>query len=239
MKRRSLREVIFNMMGLTLAVLALLTPARGQETRGRVADPARLIEAQRTIETRTIELDPDAAAALARIVAKSQPATNAFNLHTLRFDVSENAKLFVFDETPLHPDGMPAYGNEFVTEGYIYPAGTLNGANGVNADGSPEFPKQVIGRWTCRGWHVGEGAKTVSGPWVVTHQYFDFGTEPGQSSLATDGVELVDIGKPVLRSIVGGTGAYALARGESRQTMIGFNQLNGVNLRVEIRVVMR
>jgi hypothetical protein len=49
----------------------------------------------------------------------------------------------------------------------------------------------------------------------------------------------VDIDKPVLRGIIGGTGAYSQARGEARQVMIGFNQLNGVNLRYEIKVVMR
>jgi hypothetical protein len=154
----------------------------------------------------------------------------------IRIDVSENAKRFIFDETPLHDDGAPAYGNEFVTEGYIYPYGTLDGTNGVNPDGSPEFPQLVIGRWTCRGWHVGEGAKTATGPWVVTHQLFDFGARAGDVTLATDGVELVDIGVPVKRAIIGGTGPYAEARGEAVQNMIGFNQLNGVNLRLEIKV---
>jgi hypothetical protein len=226
-----------------LAVLSMfLAPARAQELRGRMVNPARQTEASRIPEARTIELDQEAAEALARILESKNKAgqfTNFFNIHTLRFDVAENAKRFVFDETPLHPDGAPAYGNEFVTEGYIYPEGTLNGSNGVKEDGSPEFPNRVIGRWTCRGWHVGEGAKTVTGPWVVTHQLYDFGPEPGQSSIATDGVELVDIDKPVLRGIIGGTGAYSQARGEARQVMIGFNQLNGVNLRYEIKVVMR
>lgn len=157
----------------------------------------------------------------------------------LQFDVSENAKRFIFDETPLFPDGAPAYGNEFVTEGYIYPVGTLDDADGVNADGSPQFPNKVIGRWVCRGWHVGEGAKTVTGPWVVTHQLYDFGAKPGQSSLMTDGVELVDIGAPINRAISGGTGAFAETRGEATQTMIGFNQINGVKLRFSIRIVAR
>ncbi len=70
----------------------------------------------------------------------------------LQFDVAEDASRFVFDETPLHGDGLPAYGNEFVTQGYLYPPGTLtcvdNGCDGVNPDGSPEFPDLVIGTWT-------------------------------------------------------------------------------------------
>jgi hypothetical protein len=158
---------------------------------------------------------------------------------TLHFDVTENAKRFVFDETPLHADGAPAYGNEFVTEGYIYVAGTLNGSDGVNPDGSPQYPNKVVGRWTCRGWHTGEGAKTVTGPWVVTHQLYDLGKKPGQTMLVTDGLELVDLNESIQRAISGGTGAFAQARGEMRQTMIGFNQLNGVNLRVEFKVQNR
>lgn len=157
----------------------------------------------------------------------------------VQFDVSENAKRFIFDETPLFADGSPAYGNEFVTEGYIYPLGTLDNADGVNADGSPQFPDKVIGRWTCRGWHVGEGAKTVTGPWVATHQVYDLGAKHGQAMLTTDGLELVDIGVPINRAISGGTGQFAESRGEATQIMIGFNQLNGVKLRLTARVVNR
>ena len=44
---------------------------------------------------------------------------------TLAFDVAEDMTRFVFAEQPVHEDGMPAYGNPFITQGYIYPAGTL------------------------------------------------------------------------------------------------------------------
>lgn len=235
-----------------LALLALLTlfvsaaaQAAAQEKRGRMVSATRQSEApaEQTAESRTVRLDEEASASLARIltgVRSANPFANPLlDTRFIRFDVSENAKRFVFDETPLHADGSPAYGNEFVTMGYIYPEGTLNGTNGVKEDGSPEFPEKVIGQWSCRGWHVGEGAKTVTGPWVVTHQLFDFGPEAGRVTIATDGVELVDIGVPVMRAVVGGTGPYANVKGEARQTMIGFNQLNGVNLRLEIRLVTR
>jgi hypothetical protein len=154
----------------------------------------------------------------------------------IEFEVAENATRFIFDETPLDADGLPGYANEFITEGYIYQPGTIDGTNGVNPDGSPEFPDKVIGRWTCRGWHVGDGAKTVTGPWVVTHQLYDFGDTPGSEMLATDGVELVDLNVPVQRAIIGGTGPFAKARGELTQTMVGFNQLKGVNLRFSVNV---
>jgi hypothetical protein len=243
MKRKQLMKVQRSLSQAACAVLAVLTicltMAQAQAQRGRVSDPAARINKQSAtvLAETTITLDQEAVEALAQI---EQQSNNQFlQTRTLRFDVSENAKRFIFDETPLHPDGLPAYGNEFVTEGYIYPAGTLNATNGVKPDGSPEFPNRVIGRWTCRGWHVGEGAKTVTGPWVVTHQLYDFGPEAGRLTLVTDGVELVDIDKPVLRAVSGGTGPYAQARGEARQTMIGFNQLNGVNLRLEVRINTR
>src|SRR5262249_3667893 len=85
-------------------------------------------------------------AALAEVLSGGKTLDNKSDEKIIRFEVSENAKRFVFDETPLFDDGAPTYGNEFVTEGYIYPAGTLNGTNGVNPDGSPEFPNKVIGR---------------------------------------------------------------------------------------------
>lgn len=244
MKRTTLLKAHASIWNLAVAALAMLsifvTTTNAQELRGRMVTPKPRAEANiQTAESAAITLDQEATAALAKIIPSLGNFNNYEKTRVLRFDVSENAKRFIFDETPLHPDGAPAYGNEFVTEGYIYPEGTLNGTNGVKEDGSPEFPNKVIGRWTCRGWHVGEGAKTVTGPWVVTHQYFDFGHKAGRVSLATDGVELVDIDVPVLRAIIGGTGIYAQARGEAQQTMIGFNQLLGVNLRLELKVSLR
>ncbi len=152
-------------------------------------------------------------------------------------DIAENGTKFVFDETPVFPDGLPAYGNEFITEGYIYPAGTLNGTNGVNADGSPEFPALVIGRWTCRGWFTGDGAHSVTGPWVITHQYLDFGRTFGNTSITSDGFELVDLYIPVKRAITGGTGIYDKSRGEASQVLLGFNVTFGVVLRVRLNIV--
>jgi hypothetical protein len=205
------------------------TQAGGKQGRGRwvkATESASGAEGQQFITDENTPAD-----------GKSQ--SEQFDKKITRFEVSENATRFIFDETPLFDDGAPAYGNEFVTEGYIYPAGTLNGVNGVNADGSPEFPDKVIGRWTCRGWHVGEGAKTVTGPWVVTHQLYDFGDRPGQISFASDGAELVDLNVPITRAVIGGTGPFEQARGEVVQTMVGFNQLNGVVLRFELKITKR
>jgi hypothetical protein len=183
--------------------------AGGQQGRGRRVTATQSPAAQPEPIQADVQDNTPSAAAQNGERSFANPLLDA---KFIRFDVAENARRFVFDETPLFPDGAPAYGNEFVTEGYIYPAGTLNSTNGVNEDGSPEFPDQVIGRWVCRGWHVGEGAKTA---------------------------KLVDLNVPIQRAIIGGTGPFAEARGEATQTMIGFNQLNGVNLRFTIRVVTK
>lgn len=155
----------------------------------------------------------------------------------VQFDVSESGPRFVFDEAPVFDDGLPAYGNAFVTEGYIFPYGYLDTKQGVGEDGQPINPEDVIGRWTCRGWFVGDGAKTVTGPWVITTQLYDLGETPGSLTLVTDGLELVDKGVPGARAVSGGTGAYQLARGQALQTLLGHNTSEGVDLRYEITVV--
>jgi hypothetical protein len=157
----------------------------------------------------------------------------------LRFDMAEDMTRFAWSERPVHDDGQPAYGNAYITQGYIYPAGTLTASNGVNPDGSPEFPDRVLGEWTCRGWHVGDGAHTETGPWVVTTQLYNFGREWGDATLITDGYSLADVDVAIERAVTGGTGRYAGARGEQRETMLGFNASNGINFRAEVRLAGR
>lgn len=163
------------------------------------------------------------------------------SVETLAVEVAEDASRFISGKEPVFKnDGLPAYGNPFVTQGYIYPKGTLKSAtDGVNADGSPKYPDRVIGEWTCWGYHVGDGAHTKSGPWVVTTQLFSFGRKDGARTLVTTGYELVDQNTPFLRAIVGGTGSYSGARGQMTQTYIGSNPSGGgigVNLRIEFRI---
>ena len=156
---------------------------------------------------------------------------------TVKFDVSESGPRFVFDEAPVFDDGLPAYGNAFVTEGVIFRHGYLDTHQGVSEDGQPVNPEDVIGRWTCRGWFVGNGANTVTGPWVITTQLYDLGETPGGVTLITDGMELVDKNAPGARAVTGGTGPYQLARGQALQTLLGHNVSDGVDLRFEITVV--
>jgi hypothetical protein len=155
----------------------------------------------------------------------------------LRFDVAEDMWRFAFAAAPVHEDGLPAHGNAFITQGYIYPYGTLSESSGVNPDGSPEFPELVLGEWTCRGWFVGEGAHATGGTWVITTQLYAFGDgAAGEAVLVTEGSEVADVGAPVARAITGGTGPFALARGAGEQTFLGFNVSEGVNLRFELAV---
>lgn len=156
---------------------------------------------------------------------------------SLLFDIAENGARFSFDAEPVDENGMPAYGGEFITQGYLYPHGFLDTHEGVLEDGSPAYPDEVIGRWTCRGWHIGEGASTVSGPWVITNQLFDLKKEYGVLTIITEGYELSDINKPIERAITGGTGKFKRAKGASTQKLLGFNASQGVNVRVELRPI--
>lgn len=154
----------------------------------------------------------------------------------LRFEVAEDGMNFVYDPDHAHEDGMPAYGASFITRGYIYPAGTLNESNGVNADGSPEFPEKVLGEWICRGWMVGEGMRTTTGVMVITTQLFSFGDEQGSAMLVTDGHELADVGVEITRAVTGGTGSFTGDGGEARQSLLGLNVTEGVNLQFELEL---
>lgn len=154
------------------------------------------------------------------------------------FDVAEIGSRFVPDDAPFK-DGAPAYGNSFITQGYIYPAGTLQpcdnvvvACEGVNPDGSAQWPDKVIGRWTCFGWHVADAATATSGASVVTTQIYEFGDTPGKITFVSDGFELVfGDSTPIRRAVTGGTGPFSRARGQVKQSFLGFpNAGGGVNL---------
>jgi hypothetical protein len=117
--------------------------------------------------------------------------------------VAEDPSRFVYAETPRFGDDMSAHGNAFVTQGYNYPAGTPDGGvEGTLPDGSPTFPKKVIGIWTCDGHFVGDGMHTRTGTLGISRQAFQFF---GSGLLVTRGPELADAGRPVERSVTEGT----------------------------------
>lgn len=150
----------------------------------------------------------------------------------LEFDVAEDHTRFVFAPAPLHTDGMPAYGNPFVTQGYIYEAGTLDfGGEGVNPDGTPAFPEKVIGIWTCDGYYVGDGAHTKTGTMIVSRQVFQF--EDG-GLIVSQGVELADYDVPMQRVITGGLRDYADLDAVLVQTNLGMSDGFGIRAQFEI-----
>lgn len=166
----------------------------------------------------------------AAMVAISAQAASAEAL--LEFDVAEDLTRFVFASAPVHGDGMPAFGNGFVTQGYIYPAGTLDGdVEGTNADGSPVWPELVLGTWTCDGYFVGDGGNTTTGNIVITRQVFEFADG---SLVITHGPEIADTDKPIIRPITGATGDFADAGREMEQTLLGMSDGYGVRLQFEI-----
>lgn len=165
----------------------------------------------------------------------------------INFEVAENGFKFGFDQgQPLDENGFPLYGNNFITQGYIYPKGTLKRDrdtglyNGVNPDGSAEFPDKVLGIWICRGWVLGdEGYNIETGPVVATTQIYDFHEIAGQFgkiTLVSDGTELIDENVPILRAVTGGTGPYKRAKGQVRQVLLGLNGTVGVTLKYQLQV---
>jgi hypothetical protein len=139
-----------------------------------------------------------------------------------RFDVAEDHTRFLFAQTPVHSDGQPAYGNPFVTQGYIYEAGTLDGGGeGVKRDGTPVFPDKVIGTWTCDGRFVGDGAHTRTGTFIISRQVFQF---DNGDLLISQGAELADYNVPMQRVITGGLGNYAGLDGVLVQTNLGMSE---------------
>lgn len=178
-------------------------------------------------------------------IASAADPTGTDPTATIEVDVAEDGTRFVIDEAPVFDDGFPAHGNAFITQGYIYPAGTLNDSNGVNPDGTPEFPDEVIGEWSCTGYFIGEGAHATEGAWVFTTQLFAFGDDPdtGAETIVVTGYEGAEVGATLVGAITGGTGGYAAASGEAEQQLIGVNNPElptmGINKTVELTIEQR
>jgi hypothetical protein len=181
-------------------------------------------------------------AAGAAMLAGAASSDHDARTRTIEVDVAEDGTRFVIDEAPVFDDGFPAYGNAFVTQGYLYPKGTLTDSNGVNPDGTPEFPDKVIGEWTCSGYFIADGAHTTEGSWVYTTQLFAFGEDPanGSDTIVVTGYESGLPGTTVTGAITGGTGTYLTVRGEAGQTFLGTNNPTlvtmGINKTVELQV---
>lgn len=179
--------------------------------------------------------------ALALLALVALPAATRLAAQTsgevLQLEIAEIPSRFAPAPFAFDPKtGMGSHGNTFVTQGYIYPAGTLKGGEGVNPDGSPLYPDKVLGEWSCWGF-VGGG----DGGRPVTTQIFQLGQGYGNKTIVTAGYEIMD-GTAYKRAIVGGTGAYVGATGEQSQTFLGLNSYppyGGATFAVELRIASR
>jgi hypothetical protein len=151
----------------------------------------------------------------------------------LRFEVAEDASRFVWAGDPVLTDGLPADSTPYVTQGYLYPVGTLTNGNGVLADGSPEFPDKVLGQWSCWGWRLSGSDHAQSPSWLTSH-LFNFGDQWGEATLLSEGYSIDDLGVQLNRVVIGGTGPYAGASGVQAETNLGFNATDGMNFSYEI-----
>jgi hypothetical protein len=149
------------------------------------------------------------------------------------FDVAENGARLVFDPAFADDNGLALRGATYVTEGYIYPAGTLTDSNGVLEDGSPEFPDKVIGTWIGRGWVTQDVATATTGPFLASQHLYTFGTGEDAFTFVSNGEELIDPGVAITRPVTGGSGPLSSAGGQIHQTLLGFNASQGLNLHFE------
>ena len=167
--------------------------------------------------------------ALAGLIVIGAPATAQDS--TLTVEVVETGSRYTPDLDGLDADGNATRGTYYITEGYIYEAGTLTCGGGVcngvvydeAGNASPEFPDKVIGTWTCYGTHTEDLATYEGGVLAVSTQIFDLGDTPGSDTIVTSGFETGDFDVPVSRAVIGGTGTHSGATGDQVQTLLGFN----------------
>lgn len=167
----------------------------------------------------------------------SSSMVGATNQSTISFDVAEDPSRFFFEGDAVirggELDGLPAYGDGFITEGFLYAPGTLSADDpGVECEFGPDgFPisceplYEVIGTWTCWGHHIGDGAATAEGDEiVVTTQVFEiYRDDGGVETIVTNGFEKAGVGVEDYRAVTGGTGDYTTARGSQFQVGLGLH----------------
>ena len=179
------------------------------------------------------------AAALTLIQLPDSAEATEPQTETIAIEIAEDMTQFVFNQDIVFEDGMPSHGSGFVTKGYIYPAGTISEKdgiyNGVNPDGSAEFPDKVLGEWVCYGYMIDDAMHAESGAIVVSKQYINFNGEQGAQMIVSEGYERID-DKWTTRAITGGTGDYLGATGIQRQRFLGVNVGEGFMLEAKLTV---
>src|SRR6476646_3802298 len=143
-------------------------------------------------------------------------------------DVAEDMDLFAEPRVPTGAE--PLRGSFFVTEGKIFPPGTIPAANG--SEFNPKTTAGAIGTWFCKGTFLVKGSVfDKSATAVISDQLYLLADD--KQSIATTGTEGAGV---AVRAVVGATGPYAGYTGEQTQEFLGFNKTGGVNLRVTVRL---
>ncbi|MGH9630864.1 MAG: hypothetical protein ACRD7E_21340 [Bryobacteraceae bacterium] len=147
----------------------------------------------------------------------------------MEFTIDLAEDMAKFTEPRVAPGTEPVRGSFFVTEGNIYPAGTIPQVGGDQFD--PNLPG-AVGKWFCKGTFLVAGSQFDKTPMaVLTDQVLML--PEGDRALATTGTEGAGT---TVRAVIGGTGAFAGYTGEQTQEFLGFNKSGGANLRVTIKL---
>ena len=221
--------------------------ASNRTVRAGVVALALLVGMSTSAAGETTHEANQAAAAIAATALATRPSTltvaEVLNLATdadgtIRFDLAEDGTRLVRADVSVLAAGLRAQGAPYYAQGYIYPEGTLSTqVDGVNADGSAQFPERVLGQWTAYGWSVDDGTDGTDGPRLLSTQLYQFGDEWGATTLVSEGVVLPNPGGTVERAITGGTGPFAVARGELLDTTLEVNDTEGRNARAEVHLL--
>jgi hypothetical protein len=169
-----------------------------------------------------------AAFTTAALPAAAQMNANAPERIEFVVDVAEDMDLFVEPRIPVGVE--PLRGSFFVTEGKIFPYGTIPATNG--SEFNPKTVSGAIGTWFCKGTFLVKGSEfDKNSAAVLSDQMYLF--RDGTQSIATTGTEGAGT---TVRPVIGGTGNYAGYTGEQTQEFLGFNKTGGVNLRVTVKL---
>lgn len=124
----------------------------------------------------------------------------------------------------------PNRGSTFIVNGTVFPGGTLPKGSGM---GDPNMHGK-IGVWFCKGFFTSTLGTDPIG--FNTTQMFEFNGDA--DAIWTEGLEggLGIAGVVTHRTILGGTGRYAGARGDVIQESLGTNASGTPNIRLTFRI---
>lgn len=152
-------------------------------------------------------------------LASRAAASGGWRREQIEFDVALLGGTWRFSAT-VNPSDEADFKTPFITEGWIYPPGTVS-------DGFIATSDNAVGRWFCQGWTILDGERPE--PHTSSTQTFTFGgLVEGDlfptDTLLTSGLEgTFDESQITARAVTGGTGAYLAALGACRQTHVGVN----------------